>query len=126
MPTSGDLAKLRDAGLAVLPEYRLRQPRGFPVAIPRDPTVHLVWSEAELGVHRTALERLGAKVTHVGHSASFVQVWLETSPPASGVDSGNWCRNSATARNESRTLENVGNAHEPRRLDRLSGSSQRN
>ena len=81
MPTSGDLGKLKDAGLAVLPEYRLRQPRGFPVAIPRDPTVHLVWSEAELGVHRTALERLGAKVTHVGHSASFVQVWLETSPP---------------------------------------------
>ncbi len=81
MPTGGDLAKLRDAGLAVLPEYRLRQPRGFPVAIPRDPTMHLVWSEAELGVHRTALERLGAKVTHVGHSASFVQVWLETSPP---------------------------------------------
>ena len=80
-PTGGDLAKLKDAGLAVLPEYRLHQPRGFPVAIPRDPTVHLVWSEAELGVHRTALERLGAKVTHVGHSASFVQVWLETSPP---------------------------------------------
>ena len=81
MPTSGDLAKLKNAGLAVLPEYRLRQPRGFPVAIPHDPTVHLVWSEAELGVHRTALERLGAKVTYVGHSASFVQVWLETSPP---------------------------------------------
>ena len=81
MPTSGDLGKLRDAGLAVLPEYRLRRPRGFPVAIPRDPTVHLIWSEAELGVHRTALERLGAKVTYVGHSASFVQVWLETSPP---------------------------------------------
>ena len=30
---------------------------------------------------RTALERLAAKVTHVGHSASFVQVWLETNPP---------------------------------------------
>ena len=81
MPTSGDLGKLRDAGLAVLPEYRLRQPRGFPVAIPHDPTVYLIWSAAELGVHRTALERLAAKVTHVGHSASFVQVWLETNPP---------------------------------------------
>ena len=81
MPTGGDLGKLKDAGLAVLPEYRLRQPRGFPVAIPHDPTVHLIWPEAELGVHRTALERLVTKVTHVGHSASFVQMWLETSPP---------------------------------------------
>ncbi len=82
MPTSGDLGKLKDAGLAVLPEYRLRQPRGFPVAIPHDPTVHLIWSEAELGVHCSALERLVAKVTHVGHSASFVQMWLETNPPS--------------------------------------------
>ena len=81
MPTSGDLNKLKDAGLAQLPEYRARQPRGFPVVIPHDPTVHLIWPEAELGTHRAALERLAAKVTHVGHSASFVQMWLETKPP---------------------------------------------
>ena len=81
MPTSGDLNKLKDAGLAQLPEYRSRQPRGFPVVIPRDPTVHLIWPEAELGTHRAALERLAAKVTHVGHSASFVQMWLEAKPP---------------------------------------------
>lgn len=77
MPTSGDLGKLKNAGLAVLPEYRSRQPRGFPVAIPHDPTVHLIWPEAELGVHRDPLQRLASKVTHVGHSASFVQAWLE-------------------------------------------------
>ena len=70
------------AGLAVLPEYRSRQPRGFPVAIPHDPTVYLIWPEAELGIHRAALKRLAAKVTHVGHSSSFVQVWLETDPPS--------------------------------------------
>ena len=81
MPTSGDLNKLKDAGLAQLPEYRSRQPRGFPVVIPHDPTVHLIWPEAELGTHRAALERLAAKVTHVGHSASFVQMWLEAKPP---------------------------------------------
>ena len=81
VPTSGDLNKLKDAGLAQLPEYRSRQPRGFPVAIPHDPTVHLIWSEVELGDHRVALERLVAKVTHVGHSASFVQMWLEAKPP---------------------------------------------
>ncbi len=81
VPTSGDLNKLKNAGLAQLPEHRSRQPRGFPVAIPHDPTVHLIWPDAELGVHRVALERLAAKVTHVGHSASFVQMWLEAKPP---------------------------------------------
>ena len=81
MPTSEDLNKLKEAGLALLPEYRSRQPRSFPVAIPHDPTVHLIWPEAELGTHRAALERLAAKVTHVGHSASFVQMWLESKPP---------------------------------------------
>ena len=81
VPTSGDLNKLRNAGLAQLPEHRSRQPRGFPVAIPHDPTVHLIWPEVELGTHHAALERLATKVTHVGHSASFVQMWLEAKPP---------------------------------------------
>ena len=81
VPTSGDLNKLKDAGLAQLPEYRLRQPRSFPVAIPHDPMVHLIWPEVEVGTHHTALEQLATKVTHVGHSASFVQMWLENNPP---------------------------------------------
>ena len=68
--------KLRNWGLAAVPEHRLRQPRGFPVAVPHDPAVHLIWSEA-LGGHREALSRLAAKVTHIGHSASFVQAWVE-------------------------------------------------
>ena len=72
-----DLDKLRNEGLALIPEHRLRQPRGFPIAIPRDPNVRLIWQDAELKAHCTALERLAAKVTHVGHSASFVQVWVE-------------------------------------------------
>ena len=65
------------AGLALLPEHRSRQPRSFPVAIPHESAVHLIWREAELGVYRSGLERLAAKVTHVGHSASFAQVWVE-------------------------------------------------
>ena len=81
LPASGTSDKLKSAGLAALPEYRSRQPRGFPVAIPHDPTVHLIWPDTELGVHRAALERLATKVTHVGHSASFVQAWLEAKPP---------------------------------------------
>ena len=89
MPTGGDLNELKKAGLDQLPEYRSRQPRGFPVAIPRDPTVHLIWPDAQVGMHREALDRLAAKVTHVGHSASFVQAWLETAPPPPAWVPGN-------------------------------------
>jgi CRISPR-associated protein Csb2 len=34
------------AGLNVLPEFRLRQPRQFPVAIPDNPIMHLIWPES--------------------------------------------------------------------------------
>ena len=74
---SKTLSKLKDAGLAVVPEHRSRQPRGFPVAVPHDPTVHLVWKDAVPTTHLSALERVTAKVTHIGHSASLVQVWVE-------------------------------------------------
>ena len=37
------IAKYKNAGLSMLPEFRSRQPRSFPVAIPHDPVVHLVW-----------------------------------------------------------------------------------
>ncbi len=77
MPISGDLGKLKKAGLDVLPEHRSRQPRGFPVAIPHDPTAYLIWPAVEWGSHRDALKQLAAKITHVGHSASFVQAWFE-------------------------------------------------
>ena len=77
-----DFAKLKAAGLALLPEHRPRQARGFPVAIPHDPTVHLVWPDIDPGGHRAALEQLADKVTHVGHSASLVQVWVDDQPPS--------------------------------------------
>ena len=77
IPANGNLDKLKSSGLALLPEHRSRQPRGFPVVIPHDPEVHFIWPEAELDIHRATLARLAAKVTHVGHSASFVQAWVE-------------------------------------------------
>lgn len=80
MPETNELAKLKDAGLALLPEHRPRQPRRFPVAIPHKPVVLLVWTKADCGTHRDALERLLRKVTHVGHPASFVQMWIEDAP----------------------------------------------
>lgn len=82
LPDTDDLGKLKYAGLALIPEHRPRQPRRFPVAVPQQPFVFLVWPNADSGSHRDALERLVRKVTHVGHSASFVQVWLEDAPPA--------------------------------------------
>jgi CRISPR-associated protein Csb2 len=81
VPDSSDLGKLRDAGLVILPEHRSRQARGFPVAVPHDPCVRLIWAGADAGERRLALERLAAKVTHVGHSASFVQAWVDEAPP---------------------------------------------
>ena len=76
VPDTRELSRLRDAGLSLLPEHRNRQPRGFPVAIPHDPTVYFIWQDAELNERRAALESLAAKVTHVGHSASFVRAWV--------------------------------------------------
>ena len=59
-----------------LPIGRNRQPRGFPVAVPHDPVVRLIWPNT-LEDHAPPLRRLAAKVTHIGHSASFVQAWIE-------------------------------------------------
>ena len=77
LPSKKFMEKLKEDGLVLLPEYRPRQPRGFPVAIPNDPTARLIWNDTEPGSHYAALKQLAEKVTHIGHSASFTQVWLE-------------------------------------------------
>jgi CRISPR-associated protein Csb2 len=60
-----------------MPLGRDRQRRQFPVAVPDDPTVYLVWPLVQpTPEQRTALDRLTAKVTAVGHSASLVQIWV--------------------------------------------------
>lgn len=76
------LHELKKAGLSQLPEFRSRQPRGFPVAIPHHPRVYLIWQNANPNeAQRTALADLCRKVTNVGHSASLVMAWLEDAPP---------------------------------------------
>lgn len=61
---------------------RVRQPRQFPVAVPEDPTIYLVWTDARPpDDHRSAIERLCGKVTRVGHSASLVQMWADDDAP---------------------------------------------
>ena len=61
-----------------LPIGRSRRARGFPVAIPHDPTVYMVWQSTQLNEHREALESLANKVTHIGHSASLVRMWVDS------------------------------------------------
>lgn len=68
---------LKEKGLAVIPEYRIRKERRFPVAVPYDPEVYMVWPNADPKPYRTPLEQLVIKVTHVGHSASFAQLWVD-------------------------------------------------
>lgn len=81
------LEKAKEAGLALLPEHRGRQPRTFPVAIPRDSTVHFIY-EFDDSLTSTLRERLAAlcaRVTCVGHSASLVQCWLDFDPPPANL-----------------------------------------
>lgn len=75
------LSGLKNAGLSQLPEYRSRQPRSFPVALPHDPVVHLRWETGIPTDHREPLQALCRKVGAIGHSASLTQVWLEDAPP---------------------------------------------
>jgi CRISPR-associated protein Csb2 len=81
LPQTDDLKKLKDAGLSLVPEHRSRQPRSFPVAIPESPDVFLIWPEADASVYMDALRVLAGNITHVGHSASLVQAWVEIAPP---------------------------------------------
>ena len=80
----------KDAGLGLLPEFRGRQSRSFAVAIPLGPDdvadgmprVYLIWNADVPDRHRKPLDSLSAKVTSIGHSASFAQVWIDTNAPA--------------------------------------------
>jgi CRISPR-associated protein Csb2 len=70
-------------GLQVLPESRLRQARQFPVVVPYDDCVHFIWPDADADPEiRAAISALCSKVTCLGHSASLIQVWLTSTPPA--------------------------------------------
>ena len=68
--------------LAQLPELRSRQPRGFPVVIPHDAVVHLIWHYDSPEPYREALASLCRKVSAIGHSASLVEMWLTDEPPS--------------------------------------------
>ncbi|NNM85514.1 MAG: type I-U CRISPR-associated protein Cas5/Cas6 [Phycisphaerales bacterium] len=94
------VAELKEAkrkGLSLMPEHRSRQARPFPVAIPQPmdnatgsyrttPHVYLTWDNGvPAPIHRQSLVSLCTKVVSIGHSASLVQVWVESSPPPANL-----------------------------------------
>ncbi len=82
MSTVGySLGELKQKGLDLLPEFRSRRARSFPVIIPHNPVVYLIWTKSLPSEHRAALNRLLTNVTHVGHSASLVQAWITDHTP---------------------------------------------
>lgn len=84
---SPSLKSLKEAGLTVAVDFRPRQERSFPVAIPHVsmpaeiPVVYLVWNDDVPDKYRDALASLCRKVISIGHPASLVQMWLEDKPP---------------------------------------------
>lgn len=59
------------------PNNPTRQPRTFPKTRPHDPYVFLLWPDAIAeDEQRKTLDRLCAKVTRIGHSSSFVHMWV--------------------------------------------------
>lgn len=76
-----DFKSLKESGLDILPEFRSRQERSFPLVVPKVDTVYLIWADTDRDARLETLNRLCQKVVYVGHSASFVQMWVEENPP---------------------------------------------
>src|SRR5690606_9630782 len=82
----------RATALALLPDRRIRQVRTFPVVVPETPVFALIWPDAEPAEHRTALGRLCASVTRLGHSSSLVRCTVadrDISPTLIPAEEGN-------------------------------------
>jgi CRISPR-associated protein Csb2 len=91
VPVNDDSSPLSKKGKPIMPSGSMavgrdRQPRSFPVAVPERESVFLIWEHAVLpDLQRRALEELCRKVAAVGHSASLVQMWVESDPPEPDV-----------------------------------------
>jgi CRISPR-associated protein Csb2 len=70
--------------MLVLPQYRTnRQARTFARIRPHVPEVAFAW-DVDPGEHVDGLAEACSSVARLGHSASLVQCWLETSPVEAG------------------------------------------
>ena len=72
-PETGGHRRLWQQALSTLPETRQRKERRFPVAVPDDPIVNLVWTEEPEAALLQTLNVLARCVGYVGHSASLVR-----------------------------------------------------
>ncbi len=68
------------AEVRLMPDYRVKQPRHFPVVIPDEPAVSFIWDQAPSTAHRDALDRVAARVARLGHSSSLASVVLTDQP----------------------------------------------
>jgi CRISPR-associated protein Csb2 len=84
VPKGGFSASIIRDKIRVLPDRRSKQARTFPSVTPQSARVFFIWSEVDpdqLMAHRTALERLAANVSYLGHSSSLVRVAFADNPP---------------------------------------------
>jgi len=81
---------------------RPRQDRAFPRTRPHDDCVYLIWPAEPTSEVRTALARLCAKVTRVGHSMSAVQMWVV---PEGQEPKPNWLPDTASQDTRLRVTE---------------------
>lgn len=73
---SGDAEPSKTAlatAAALLPDRRIRQVRTFPVIVPARPRFAFIWRDDPPTSVRSALDRLCARVTRLGHSSSLVR-----------------------------------------------------
>lgn len=66
----GSVAAARE----LLPTGRSRQPRAFPVVIPEENVVHVIWAEVPQDEVVQALDVVASRVARLGHSSSLVSL----------------------------------------------------
>ena len=100
-PNDARTTKDPTKSVRVIPELRKnRQPRAFPAVVPaaEQPAVRYIWRRGDgLDQHRTALARLAAEVTYLGHSHTLVRVALAEDTNDYGSWDQTWIGNSRTA-----------------------------
>jgi len=96
---------------------RSKQERSYPTAIPLDPTIKLVWTEADgAEQHIDALTQVCASVIRVGHSSSLVRAWAELSLPDSDREQAQLRRRWHPAMGRSHWWARIAGAGEFKRL----------
>lgn len=69
-------ARYGDKLYELLPAMRPRKERYFPFVHVGDDISAMIWEDANLEEHETALKNLCCAVTRIGHSASLVRCWI--------------------------------------------------